>query len=754
VIPEIAGYDITDRIGAGAMGKVYRATEVATGRAVALKVIAPALLQHDEILRRFAREAHVQSLIDHSSVVRIYHAELEGPTPYLAMEFISGRDLEAVIRSEAPLPLARVARWMTDLGYGLDHLHAQGAVHRDLKPANLMVRDDDSAVVMDLGLAALDQATRITRTGKLIGTPLFLPPEILDGIPSTPRSDQWQMGAVLFECLTGIRLVPGETLQEIGAALMTGQYHAIPTDLEDRIPLHVRETIYRAVSRDPALRFPSISAMARSLETEEDEDRPRTREIAAQVIAEATEANVTKPVAPAQGLSNRRPEAPADAPPRRGLWLGLALGLMAVGALLPQGAANAPRDIEWTTVGDVIRVRFSGGGPSVEAAVEGGELVEAVELEGDRREIRLRGPAPGSQPTVRLRWKGGESLPSTIRVGAPALSPSPSFGPPGHLVFPTLREVTWTDLGQGELRAAPESALEVPVAERDRVELAWEEEGVAFRFSKPTRMLVGRAVEDLQEAIGTVELRAAGLREQKVDPAALRRAREALRAARGWIPDVLSGRGAPGQDRWLWKVLQEYAWGLASETGRGAAADEALSLRPGRPGTRTFLAASIPTGPRMAPDLFSRYADGREVPGTKDKIAPRFTSQVDVFTQERYRDYAVAVRFRWPEGLPRDGTLWFGVDPGRLASTSQIQIRAEDPATSPFEIRLWGTTVGGAMSRALHRDPIGIFLPAALAPAPGTPCLVEVLPLVESIAKSCRLRGLWITAVAPEVRPD
>src|SRR5205085_1674072 len=135
----VAGFEILELLNQGGMGAVYRARQQGLNRVVALKVILPDRLGQAETLRRFQREVQAAALLNHPNIVTVYHTDLGGPLPYLAMEYVAGIDLNSLVRLAGPLPVAEACAYVRQAALGLQHASEQGLVHRDIKPANLMV---------------------------------------------------------------------------------------------------------------------------------------------------------------------------------------------------------------------------------------------------------------------------------------------------------------------------------------------------------------------------------------------------------------------------------------------------------------------------------------------------------------------------------------------------------------------------------------------------------------------------------------
>src|SRR5919198_588373 len=147
-----AGHRIEEVAGRGGMGVVYRATQLALDRTVALKVIAPGLIEDDSMRNRFVRESKVAASIDHPNVIPIYYAGEEGGVAYIAMRYVAGDELRSLVRRERRLEPRRAARLIAQVGQALDAAHAAGLVHRDVKPANVLLGPDEHVYLTDFGL--------------------------------------------------------------------------------------------------------------------------------------------------------------------------------------------------------------------------------------------------------------------------------------------------------------------------------------------------------------------------------------------------------------------------------------------------------------------------------------------------------------------------------------------------------------------------------------------------------------------------
>ena len=227
---EFGRYRILKPLGKGAMGMVYLAEDTQLQRQVALKT--PHFEQEPtaELLERFYREARSAATLRHPNICPVYDVgQIEG-THYISMAYIEGHPLSAFIRSDKPQPERQILIIVRKLALALQEAHNHGVVHRDLKPANIMVDKRNEPIIMDFGLARQlhrDETVRITQSGMLIGTPAYMSPEQIDGEPGKvgPASDQFSLGVILYELLTGQLPFRG-SLSTVMAQILTKRSHA------------------------------------------------------------------------------------------------------------------------------------------------------------------------------------------------------------------------------------------------------------------------------------------------------------------------------------------------------------------------------------------------------------------------------------------------------------------------------------------------------------------------------------------------
>jgi serine/threonine-protein kinase len=204
IATEFAGYRIDSRIGRGGMGVVYRATDLALERTVALKVLAEDLAQEPGFQRRFVTESRLAASLDHPNIVPIYAAgEFDGVF-YIAMRFVPGDDLRTLLRLEGPVEPERAARLIAQVASALDVAHQHGLVHRDVKPANVLVTAEDHVYLTDFGLSKrVATDSDATRTGMVLGTLDYVAPEQIRGETIGAFTDIYSLGCMTVHLLTG-----------------------------------------------------------------------------------------------------------------------------------------------------------------------------------------------------------------------------------------------------------------------------------------------------------------------------------------------------------------------------------------------------------------------------------------------------------------------------------------------------------------------------------------------------------------------
>jgi serine/threonine-protein kinase len=280
---EIAGYRVEREIGRGGMAVVYCARDLRLGRTVALKLLTPEYTRNDAFRRRFAQESRIAAAIDHPNIVPVFEAgEAEGIL-YIAMCFVSGLDLRALIDREGPLPVATALRIAAQLASALDAAHARDLVHRDVKPGNVLVAkgvDSDHpehVYLTDFGLAKKSLSlTGFTTAGEFVGTLDYVAPERIAGRPVDGRADLYSLACVVHETLAG---APPFQCADHLDLLWAHQYDPPPVLSEARpdIPPAADDVLRRALAKIPDDRYRTCLEFVAALRTATGEVGPRGR---------------------------------------------------------------------------------------------------------------------------------------------------------------------------------------------------------------------------------------------------------------------------------------------------------------------------------------------------------------------------------------------------------------------------------------------------------------------------------------------
>jgi eukaryotic-like serine/threonine-protein kinase len=260
----IGPFEVRDRLGQGGMGMVYLAYDPMLDRPVAIKVLR---VPDEETRRRFLREARLAAKVHHPHIVSIYAVGEHESQPYLAMEYIAGHTLSAVIRSGDPVPLAKKVTWLAELCAGLGHAHQHGIVHRDVKPSNLLIsRDSERLRLLDFGIAHGQEAGGMTMAGMVIGTPQYMSPEQVTGRQVDARSDIFSVGLVAYELLTGRQAFGGENLFDISRRIVSEQPTPLASICQDA-PMTLVRIVEKCLEKTPETRPPDARQLERDLLT-------------------------------------------------------------------------------------------------------------------------------------------------------------------------------------------------------------------------------------------------------------------------------------------------------------------------------------------------------------------------------------------------------------------------------------------------------------------------------------------------------
>jgi streptogramin lyase len=287
---EFVGYRLDELVGRGGMGVVYRASDLRLKRTVALKLMAPELALDERFRERFARESELAMSLEHPNVVPIHDAGEANGRLYLAMRFVEGTDLKALLRGTGALAPARALAIVSRIGNALDAAHSRGLVHRDVKPSNVLLDADEHVYLADFGLTRrLGDQGLGSSDGRSLGTPAYLAPEQIEGAEVDHRADIYSLGCLLYECLTG------EAPFERGSRLAVAWAHLEeePPSLGARnpaLPAAIDAVIAKAMAKEPGDRYGScaeLTAAAREALDLQPAGHRRRRLVLAGVVAAA-----------------------------------------------------------------------------------------------------------------------------------------------------------------------------------------------------------------------------------------------------------------------------------------------------------------------------------------------------------------------------------------------------------------------------------------------------------------------------------
>jgi serine/threonine-protein kinase len=248
------------------MGEVYRAYDPLIDRQVAIKVVRPELAAgsgSEQWLQRFRREARAAGRRFHPNIVAILDFGEDDGMPFLAMEYVDGRSLDAILKTSGPLDPARSVAVITQLLSALGFAHQNGIVHRDVKPSNIMVLSSGEVKVADFGIARID-TSEFTIVGDLLGTPAYMAPEQFAGAAVDKRTDLFAAGVILFEMLTGVKPFRGKSITEIISLMETRGPEDIRA-LNPAVPDSLKRVINKALAFDPAQRYDDAAKFSKAI---------------------------------------------------------------------------------------------------------------------------------------------------------------------------------------------------------------------------------------------------------------------------------------------------------------------------------------------------------------------------------------------------------------------------------------------------------------------------------------------------------
>jgi serine/threonine protein kinase/Cdc6-like AAA superfamily ATPase len=263
----IAHYQLTEQIGAGGMGAVYRAWDEQSGQTVAIKILPREFGQDPQARERFKRESAIMNRLRHQNIVKCYETGEDNGSLYIAMEYIDGIDLAKVLKSVGLMSLGAAVSVARSIAEALSYVHGQGLVRHDIKPANVMLSKSGNVYLMDFGITKHVEspgADAVTFAGAIIGTPSYMSPEQCQGLTADERSDIYSFGILFYELLTGEPPFKGDSVPDIMLANINRKPQP-PSELVASVPVPLESIVLRCLQKAPADRFQKVEELLKDL---------------------------------------------------------------------------------------------------------------------------------------------------------------------------------------------------------------------------------------------------------------------------------------------------------------------------------------------------------------------------------------------------------------------------------------------------------------------------------------------------------
>lgn len=262
---KIGKYEVLDVLGRGGMGVVYKAYDPILDREIALKTMTADGLKDPVLKERFYREARAAGRLRHPNIVTIYELGEENSVPFIAMEYIHGSDVHAVIKGQQEVSFEQKLRIIVQLCRGLAYAHKAGIVHRDVKPSNIRLTDDYQVKILDFGIARLVTSTTMTSGGMVLGTIHYMAPEQIKGAHVDRKSDIFAVGIILFEILTTKKPFDGDNTATVLYNILHEPYQKMNPPIDEQFAV-IDRVLKKALDKDPARRYFSADEMGDDLE--------------------------------------------------------------------------------------------------------------------------------------------------------------------------------------------------------------------------------------------------------------------------------------------------------------------------------------------------------------------------------------------------------------------------------------------------------------------------------------------------------
>jgi serine/threonine-protein kinase len=418
-------YQLGRVIGRGGMATIHEAMDLRLERPVAVKLLRPEAAADADLADRFRREALAATVLRHPNIVACLDTGTDDGQPYLVMDLVDGEDLAARLKRGGRLAPTHAARIGLDVARALGVAHVRGIVHRDVKPGNILLASDGRAMVTDFGIARLAADAEAARPGTTLGSVHYFSPEQAKGATTTPASDVYGLGLVLYEAMTGARAFGGETTDAIALARI-GATPPSPRSIRPEVPVDLDAVVRRALAPEPADRYANGNAMATALEAamQTADDASPTTIVSTPVVADVPPEPSTHPERPARA----RPRTTAAPRSRR----------QGRARSAPSGVLIALLALIGIVGGAIAVAALAGGSRTLDSGLPASEA--AVETP-----TRTPKPTPTPSPT-----------PSPTPKPTPSATPTPSPTPVAEGATADLCEIFFDiPCGLGAGRYAP-----------------------------------------------------------------------------------------------------------------------------------------------------------------------------------------------------------------------------------------------------------------------------------------------------------
>ncbi len=313
-MPKVLGrYHIISELGRGGMGVVYKAVDPKLERFIAIKCLSDELSSDEITVTRFLREARNVAALNHPHIAQIFLADEDEGKPYFVMEYIDGESLAERLARDKRLMPEQALRIVTECAEALKAAHEENIVHRDIKPGNIMIDRRGRSVLTDFGIASIVHPDNQPATSKhIMGTPGYLPPEVMTGGPADHRGDIFALGAVFYEMLAGKRLVPGHDIEDTARTLLAADFPELG-DLDDQLDEVSFGVLGRMLAPDPARRYQNYDALLAGLRSEPAAaPRAQSTPVASATDGEPTKLATPLPASKPAPVTNDKPAPPTE----------------------------------------------------------------------------------------------------------------------------------------------------------------------------------------------------------------------------------------------------------------------------------------------------------------------------------------------------------------------------------------------------------------------------------------------------------